>query len=103
MCEGYLLDIVPEFELELGKVRSAVDDYRQQFKLDEATRSALTVAAVRFMTQAQTLTKYYHRHNSSSQTSAADGLAFVEGFRSLQLKVVEESEKFRQFLTAVEQ
>jgi len=98
MCEEYLLDKVPEFELRLDSARDALNAYRQQSMADDQTKRALAVAIARFVTQAQTMAAYFYRHLTSGKVDAADDLDFVEGFRSLQLKTLGKAYDLYEFL-----
>lgn len=101
MCEGFLVNNVPEFELSLGEAQKAVEGYRVALILDYKTERALAAAIARFVSQARVLIEYYNRHDHSSKASAADGLAFVEGFRSLQLKALEQTDRLHRFLHGI--
>jgi hypothetical protein len=78
-----------------------VENYRQELRVDNKTQNALSMAIARFRVQAEKLIYYYRHHWASSQTSAADGVAFVDGFSAIQLKVLEESQTLIGFLTGM--
>jgi len=100
-CEQPLFDFVPEFELRLAGVMTVVENYRQELRVDNKTERALSLAITRFRVQAEKLIYYHRRHSVSSQSSAADGLAFIDGFSAIQLKVLEESQALIGFLTGM--
>jgi hypothetical protein len=102
-CEQPLFDFIADYELRLTKALADVDNYRQDLRVGNmATQNALSTAIARFRIQAHKLIYYYHHHWATSQSSAADGLAFVDGFSELQLKTLEESQALLEFLTGMD-
>ena len=97
MCESNLLDKIPEFETELVHLQRTLADLQPSLS-DPDSSMALAMAITRFTTQAQALVSYFHRHNASSLLSSDDGAAFLDNFRSLQLKTLEETLKLYRFL-----
>lgn len=100
MCEKWLLDKdnMTVFILLLDRTEKVLENYRQQSPVDKDAEKALPIACARFMTQAGALETYFVRYYASSESSPADGLVFVEGFRSLQLKTLEQAYDLRQLL-----
>jgi hypothetical protein len=98
MCESSLLDKIPEFDGKLKKLQTILTNLEEQPGRDSKSSMALTMAIARFMTQAQALVSYFHRHNSSSRFSSADGADFVQRFQTLQLGTLEETLRLYQFL-----
>ena len=98
MCKTSLLDNIPQFDSKLKLLQGILKDLEEQSGRDRKSSMALTMAIARFMTQAQVLVSFFHRHDVSSKRSSADGADFVQRFQSLQLSTLEEILKLYEFL-----